>query len=109
MEIKGKNVLVTGANRGLGRTFAQTLLKLGAAKVYAGARDPSTVDLPGAIPVRLDVTDPTTIIVSAATARVLHRRGGALDAGAIADECTLPVSVVRRRAEGSGRATVLGS
>jgi len=65
MQIKGKNVLVTGANRGLGRTFAQTLLKLGAAKVYAGARDPSTVDLPGAIPVRLDVTDPATIAEAA--------------------------------------------
>jgi NAD(P)-dependent dehydrogenase (short-subunit alcohol dehydrogenase family) len=65
VEIKGKNILVTGANRGLGRTFAQTLLQLGAAKVYAGARDPSSVDLPGAIAVKLDVTDPATIAEAA--------------------------------------------
>ena len=51
--------LVSGANRGLGRQFAQQLLDRGA-KVYAGARRPESVDLPGAIPVQLDITDPET-------------------------------------------------
>lgn len=57
MKIQGSTALVTGANRGLGQAFARALLAAGARKVYAGARDPSTVKTPGLIPVRLDVTD----------------------------------------------------
>lgn len=56
MKLNGSVVLVTGANRGLGREFARQLLLRGATKVYAAARDPSTVDLPDAVPLRLDVT-----------------------------------------------------
>jgi NAD(P)-dependent dehydrogenase (short-subunit alcohol dehydrogenase family) len=37
MDIRGKVVLVTGANRGLGKAFVTALLEGGAAKVYAGA------------------------------------------------------------------------
>ncbi|MCK0175573.1 SDR family oxidoreductase [Mycolicibacterium sp. F2034L] len=52
--------LVTGANRGLGRRFAEQLVARGA-KVYGGARRPETVDIPGVIPVQLDITDPESI------------------------------------------------
>lgn len=52
--------LVTGANRGLGRQFARELIASGA-KVYAGARRPDTIDLAGAIPMQLDITDPESI------------------------------------------------
>ena len=55
MKIQGSVVLVTGANRGLGLEFAKQALALGAAKVYAAARDPATVTLPGVVPVKLDV------------------------------------------------------
>ena len=58
MKIAGSVALVTGANRGLGAAFARGLMAAGAAKVYAAARDPATVALPGAVPVRLDVTRP---------------------------------------------------
>lgn len=68
MKIKGTVALVTGANRGLGAAFARGLLAAGAAKVYAAARDPATVTVPGMVPVRLDVTQPDQI---AALARVL--------------------------------------
>lgn len=61
MKIQGSIALVTGANRGLGAAFARGLLAAGAAKVYAAARDPSTVTLPGVVPVRLDVTRPEQI------------------------------------------------
>jgi NAD(P)-dependent dehydrogenase (short-subunit alcohol dehydrogenase family) len=52
--------LVTGANRGLGKRFAAELVARGA-KVYAAARRPETVDVPGVIPVALDITDPESI------------------------------------------------
>lgn len=64
MRIDGRSVLVTGANRGLGLALVEALLARGAAKVYAGARDPATLDAAQErlgdrlVPVRLDVTSP---------------------------------------------------
>ncbi len=52
--------LVTGANRGLGRRFAAELIARGA-KVYAAARRPETIDLPGVVPIQLDITDPESV------------------------------------------------
>lgn len=57
MEIEGAIALVTGANRGLGRAFAQTLVERNARTVYAGARDPDEVTDAGVTPVGLDITD----------------------------------------------------
>lgn len=65
MKIDGSTALVTGANRGLGRQFAQQLAARGA-KVYAGARNPASVDLPGVLPVALDITDPASVAAAAA-------------------------------------------
>ena len=65
MNIKGSVAFVTGANRGLGRAFARALLAAGARKVYAAARDPSSVNLPGMVPVRLDVTNPADAAAAA--------------------------------------------
>jgi NAD(P)-dependent dehydrogenase (short-subunit alcohol dehydrogenase family) len=67
MDIKNAVVVVTGANRGLGRHFAAQLIERGA-KVYAGARRLETVDLPGAIPLQLDITDPESVARAAAVA-----------------------------------------
>ena len=60
MDLSTSTVLVTGANRGLGRALAAELLGRGAT-VYAGARNPDRVDLPGARPIALDVTDPASV------------------------------------------------
>ncbi|RTL34088.1 MAG: SDR family oxidoreductase [Burkholderiales bacterium] len=65
MNIQDAVVLVTGANRGLGLAFAKEALARGARKVYAGARDPDSVTLPGVIPVRLDVTKPDEVAAAA--------------------------------------------
>jgi NAD(P)-dependent dehydrogenase (short-subunit alcohol dehydrogenase family) len=65
MKVNDSIALVTGANRGLGRAWASALLQGGARKVYAAARDPATVDLPGAIPIRLDITDPAQVAAAA--------------------------------------------
>lgn len=68
MDINNSVALVTGANRGLGRAFAQRLLERGARKVYATARRPETVDLPGVEVLALDVTDPGSVRAAAAAA-----------------------------------------
>ena len=52
MQLANATVLVTGANRGLGLAFAREALARGARKVYAGARDPSTVTQPGVEAIR---------------------------------------------------------
>ena len=56
MKIDNATVLVTGANRGIGLAFAKEALARGARKVYAAARDPASITLPGVTPIRLDVT-----------------------------------------------------
>lgn len=68
MELNGSIALVTGANRGIGRHFAAALLERGASKVYAAARDAASIDLPGVVPLQLDVTDPASIEQAAALA-----------------------------------------
>ena len=66
MKIEGCVALVTGANRGLGKAYTEALLAAGAAKVYAGARDPSSVAGPGLTPIKLDVTSASDIAAAAA-------------------------------------------
>jgi NAD(P)-dependent dehydrogenase (short-subunit alcohol dehydrogenase family) len=61
VDVAGSVALVTGANRGLGAAFCRALLERGASKVYAGARHPDTVQVPGVIPVRLDITSPADV------------------------------------------------
>jgi len=64
MKIDGQTALVTGANRGLGRHIAEQLRDRGA-KVYAGARNPQSVDLEGVTPIALDITDPASVATAA--------------------------------------------
>jgi NAD(P)-dependent dehydrogenase (short-subunit alcohol dehydrogenase family) len=67
MELNGATVLVTGTNRGMGHHFAVELLRRGA-KVYATARQPELVSVPGAEVLRLDITDPASVEEAAAAA-----------------------------------------
>jgi NAD(P)-dependent dehydrogenase (short-subunit alcohol dehydrogenase family) len=68
MKIDNAIALVTGANRGIGLAFTRELLARGARKVYAGARDTSTVNQRGVEAIRLDVTKPEEIALAAARA-----------------------------------------
>lgn len=69
--ISGKNILITGANRGIGKSFVEVFIKHGAGKVYAAVRNVESVqplinqygDKVVAVP--LDLSKPDTI--SAAT------------------------------------------
>ena len=57
MNINDSTALVTGANRGIGRAFVEALLERGARRVYATARDLSTLEAVA----RLDRTRVRTI------------------------------------------------
>ncbi|TNM59814.1 SDR family NAD(P)-dependent oxidoreductase [Streptomyces sp. NP160] len=78
--LAGASVLVTGANRGLGAEFVRQALELGAARVYATTRRPSSIRLddPRVVVLELDVTDPATVSAAAASVEQDDRdRGGA--------------------------------
>jgi NAD(P)-dependent dehydrogenase (short-subunit alcohol dehydrogenase family) len=55
--IAGKSVLVTGANRGIGRALVDEALRKGAKRVYAATRQPFAHPEPRVTPLTLDVTD----------------------------------------------------
>ena len=65
MDITGSVALVTGANRGFGKSLCTSLLERGAAKVYAGARDISSVTMDGVEPIVLDITSTADIEAAA--------------------------------------------
>lgn len=89
MKLDNAIVLVTGANRGLGQEFARQALAHGARKVYAAARDPGKIALPGVVPVRLDVNDQAQAAEAAAACAdvtlVINNAGIASD-GSLLDQ-----------------------
>ncbi|MFI0454482.1 SDR family NAD(P)-dependent oxidoreductase [Actinomadura sp. 6N118] len=56
-EITGKIVLITGANRGIGRALLEEALQRGAQQVYAGTRGSFTHPDKRVTPLLLDITD----------------------------------------------------
>ncbi|MGY2221409.1 SDR family oxidoreductase [Pseudomonas gingeri] len=65
MNIAGSVVFVTGASRGLGLAFAKFALAQGASKVYAGVRNVEGFNVPGIVPVQIDVTDEASVLAAA--------------------------------------------
>jgi NAD(P)-dependent dehydrogenase (short-subunit alcohol dehydrogenase family) len=85
MDIKSVVALVTGANRGIGRAIVEALIKAGAKRIYAGARNPDSLrDLVAIakdriIPLKLDVTkdaDVTAAAKAASDVNVLINNAG---------------------------------
>jgi NAD(P)-dependent dehydrogenase (short-subunit alcohol dehydrogenase family) len=88
-----RTVLVTGANRGIGREFVRQLLDRGVAKVYAAARDPQTIaaDDPRVVPLQLDVTDAGSVARAAEIAQdvsVVVNNAGIARIGSVLDSDT---------------------
>ncbi|MGE0267325.1 MAG: SDR family oxidoreductase [Candidatus Omnitrophota bacterium] len=90
--IQGSIVLITGANRGIGKAFAEELIKRGVKKIYAGARNIESLKELTALaperikPVRLDVTNESEVLAAAAAAldvNVLINNAGRADYAAL--------------------------
>jgi NAD(P)-dependent dehydrogenase (short-subunit alcohol dehydrogenase family) len=84
--LENQTVLVTGANRGMGKEFVRQLLERGAKKVYATARDASTIDTsdPRVVALQLDVTDANSVDAAVAATpdvNVLINNAGTLTGG----------------------------
>ncbi len=74
VDIEGKVILITGANRGIGKALASKALEMGAKKVYATARDESklaevkALDSDRVVTLALDVTNQEQVSAAAQAA-----------------------------------------
>jgi NAD(P)-dependent dehydrogenase (short-subunit alcohol dehydrogenase family) len=66
MSLEGKSILVTGANRGIGKALVDEALERGAKRVWAAARQPFTHKDARVSSLILDVTRPTEVQAAAA-------------------------------------------
>ncbi len=99
MNLSGKTVLVTGANRGIGFAIVKALLNRGVSKIYAGARDPKKLPDFGDArirPLTLDITNKEQVAAAAKTAgdiNVLINNAGVAAFSSILDG---PLDLVER-------------
>lgn len=66
MKIEGSVVFVSGANRGIGRALVEAFVQAGAARVYAGMRNPVDAGDSKIVPIKLDISENATVQAAAA-------------------------------------------
>jgi NAD(P)-dependent dehydrogenase (short-subunit alcohol dehydrogenase family) len=66
MNIKGKTLLITGSNRGIGKALVDEAIARGAGKVYAGMRSIQQASDKRMVPLALDITDDAQISLAVA-------------------------------------------
>ena len=116
MKIETSVALVTGANRGIGRSIVACLARSGASRIYATARAPKALEAVVAIdPKRivaltLDVTNERDVEAAAKRADQRVRRRDEMEAGAVGifahdlgGEVVTGFAVRHRRLTGDGR------
>ena len=94
--LAGRKIFITGANRGIGRAFLEEALVQGAARIYAGARNPESlnelVETTGGkvVAVKLDVTNLDDITNAAGLASdvdlLINNAGIAIFGGTIGED-----------------------
>jgi NAD(P)-dependent dehydrogenase (short-subunit alcohol dehydrogenase family) len=103
MKFQNATVLVTGANRGIGRAFVQALLNVGVQKIYATARDRNclealtALDPARVVPLQVDVTDlnlVSRLTEQAPDVNLLINNAGVLSFGNILD---IPVETIHQQ------------
>jgi NAD(P)-dependent dehydrogenase (short-subunit alcohol dehydrogenase family) len=105
MKIKNSVALVTGANRGIGRSFVEALLERDASRIYATARDVASLEPvvrldPARIrPFRLDVTRPNDANAVAEAARDVNLLINNAAIATVAGITDTPVEMIRENME----------
>jgi NAD(P)-dependent dehydrogenase (short-subunit alcohol dehydrogenase family) len=93
MKIAARTVLVTGANRGIGRALVEEAVRRGAKRVYAGTRQPLGHADGRVTPLTLDVTNAAQIQRAAETVEsldILINNAGIAQSDDLSDQVAPP-------------------